>query len=150
MLKDKKILLAEMDSSMAEILRSLLLSMETRVSVVSDGQSLVQMASSQHPDLIIIDSDIPATGGFKVSQILKADFLTSYIPVILLIDKKQIRKKMLEIEQGIDDYIVKPPDPIDLEIRIEMALRRTEHSMHANALTRLPGARDIEKVVNEK
>ena len=150
MLKDKKVLLAEMDPAMAEILRTLVLSMGAKVTVVSDGHSLVQSASGKHPDLIIVDSDIPEIDGFKVSKILKTDFLTSYIPLILLIEKKQIRKKMLEIEQGIDDYIVMPPDPIDLEIRMEMALRRTDHHVRANALTRLPGAKEIEKVVKEK
>ncbi len=85
-----------------------------------------------------------------MSKTLKEDFLTAHIPVIILIDRKQIRKRMLEIEQGVDDYIANPPDPIDLEVRLEMALRRTMHQLHANALTKLPGNREIEKVIQSR
>jgi len=150
MLKDKKILLAERDASLAEILTSLLLAMGTKVTVVSDAKALIEAATKKHPDLVIIDADIAEADSFKVGRILKSDFLTSYIPIIILIDKRQMRKKMLQIEQGIDDYIMKPPDPIDLEIRIDMALRRTEHHVHANALTKLPGSKEIEKLVRER
>jgi diguanylate cyclase (GGDEF)-like protein len=150
MLDDKRILLAEPDTALADILRSLLLAMGTKVTLVSQGSSLIESAAKQHPDLVIIDSDISGIDAFKLSETLKSDFLTSYIPIILLIEKKQIRKKMLQVEQGIDDYIIKPPDPIDLEIRIEMAIRRTEHQVRANALTKLPGSREIEKVINER
>ncbi|HOX54479.1 MAG: diguanylate cyclase [Candidatus Omnitrophica bacterium] len=150
MLKDKRILLAETDHALVEILKTLLLAMGTKVTVVGDSHSLIETASKEHPDLIMVDCDVPQIDGFNVTKDLKTDFLTSYIPLIILIDKKQIRKKMLQIEQGIDDYIVKPPDPIDLEVRIDMALRRTEHQVHANALTKLPGSREIEKLIKEK
>lgn len=150
MLKDKRILLAETDRALVEILKNLLLAMGTKVIVVSDSHGLVETASKEHPDLIIVDYDIPQIDGFNVTKVLKTDFLTSYIPLIVLIDRRQIRKKMLEIQQGIDDYIIKPPDPIDLEVRIEMALRRTEHQVHANALTKLPGSREIEKLVKDR
>ena len=102
----------------------------------------------EQPDIIIIDWGLPDMDGLKVSKALKEDFLTAHIPVIVLIDKKQIRKKMLEIEQGVDDYIANPPDPIDLEVRMELALRRTSHQLYANALTKLPGNKQIEKAIH--
>jgi diguanylate cyclase (GGDEF)-like protein len=118
--------------------------------VATDSNYALKRLSYDHPDLIVIDTNLPGQSGLEICKILKSDFTTSYIPIILLIEKRQIRTKMLEIEHGIDDYLIKPPDPIDLEIRIQMALRRTEHQVRANALTKLPGSREIEKVVNDR
>lgn len=148
--KCRKVLLAEHEKGIAEILNYLLRAWDYEVLVAKDGQSVFDIVRHEHPDVIIVDSNLPKIDGLKLSKILKEDFLTAHIPVIILIDKKQIRKKMLEIEQGVDDYIVNPPDPIDLEVRLEMALRRSAHQLHANALTRLPGNRQIEKIIHEK
>jgi len=50
----------------------------------------------------------------------------------------------------VDDYIANPPDPIDLEVRMELALRRTSHQLYANALTKLPGNKQIEKAIHAR
>ena len=147
---NKKVLLAEHEQKVADILVYLLNAWDYEVIIASDGALLLDQVRREHPDIIIIDCNLPKIDGFRASKLLKEDFLTAHIPVIILIDKKQIRKKMLEIEQGVDDYIANPPDPIDLEIRMEMAMRRTTHQLHANALTRLPGNRQIEKVIQSK
>ncbi len=144
---NKKVLLAEHEKNIAEILVYLLKAWDYDVIVTSDGLSVIETVRREQPDIIIVDFNLPRMDGLMLSKALKEDFLTAHIPVIILIDKKQIRKKMLEIEQGVDDYIANPPDPIDLEVRMEMALRRTTHQLHANALTRLPGNRQIEKVI---
>ncbi|MFH1854161.1 MAG: response regulator [Candidatus Omnitrophota bacterium] len=146
----RKVLLAEHEKGIAEILVYLLNAWDYEVITVSDGLSLFETVRREHPDIIIIDSSLPKIDGLKASKTLKEDFLTAHIPVIILIDKKQIRKKMLEIEQGVDDYLANPPDPIDLEVRIEMALRRNIHQLHANALTRLPGNREIERNIQSR
>lgn len=147
---NKKVLLAEHEKNIAEILGYLLRALDYEVISAVDGSSVLEIVRREQPDIIIIDCNLPVIDGFKVSRTLKEDFLTAHIPIIILIDKRQIRKKMLEIEQGVDDYITNPPDPIDLEVRLEMALRRTAHQLHANALTRLPGNRQIEKVIQSR
>ncbi|MFC1508590.1 response regulator [Candidatus Omnitrophota bacterium] len=148
--KNKKVLLAEHEKSIGEILKYLLNALDYEVITTKDGASVLEIVRREQPDIIIIDYNLPVIDGLKVSKTLKEDFLTAHIPVIILIDKRQIRKKMLEIEQGVDDYIANPPDPIDLEVRLEMALRRTTHQLHANALTRLPGNRQIEIAIQKK
>lgn len=148
--KNKKVLLAEHETSISEILTYLLKAWEYEVIAATEGASVLEIVRHEQPDIIIIDFDLPKIDGLKLSKSLKEDFLTAHIPIIILIDKRQIRKKMLEIEQGVDDYIVNPPDPIDLEVRMEMALRRSAHQLHANALTKLPGNRQIEKVIQAR
>ncbi len=145
----KKIVLAEGESIIADILPRFLRPFGYEMIVVPDGKQALELIKKELPDLIIIDSRLEIIDGFQLSQILKSDFLTSYIPIIILIEKKQIRKRILEIQEGIDDYIIKPPDPIDLQVRLEMALRRTDHTVHANSLTRLPGNKDIETMAKK-
>ena len=142
--RKKKIVLAEGESVIAAILPGLLKPIGYDVLVAQDGPCAFEMIKQELPDLIMADSDLKGFDGFTLCKMLKSDFLTSYIPFILLIEKRQIRKRLLEIKEGVDDYIFKPPDPIDLQVRLEMALRRTDHQVHANSLTRLPGNKSIE------
>ena len=146
----KRIILAEGEPIIAEILPRILTPIGYEVTVVSDGQQALEAIKRESPDLIIVDSDLEKLDCFSLCQLLKNDFITSYIPIIILIEKRQIRKRLLEIKEGIDDYILKPPDPIDLQVRLEIALRRTDHQMHANSLTRLPGNKAIENISREK
>jgi len=143
-IRKRKIVLAEGELVIAEILPQLLKPIGYEVITASDGESALVTIKRELPDLIIIDSDLDKIDGFALCKILKSDFITSYVPIIILIEKRQIRKRLLEIQEGVDDYIIKPPDPIDLQVRLEMALRRTAHQVHANSLTRLPGNRAIE------
>ncbi|MDP2921932.1 MAG: diguanylate cyclase [Candidatus Omnitrophota bacterium] len=146
----KKVLLAEHETGIAEIIQYLLKAWDYETIIISKGSAVLEAVRREQPDIIIIDWGLPDMDGLKVSRVLKEDFLTAHIPVIVLIDKKQIRKKMLEIEQGVDDYIANPPDPIDLEVRMELALRRTSHQLYANALTKLPGNKQIEKAIHAR
>jgi diguanylate cyclase (GGDEF)-like protein len=143
----KKVLLAEHEAGIAEIIQYLLKAWDYDIVTISKGSAVLDAVRREQPDIIIIDWGLPDMDGLKVSKVLKEDFLTAHIPIIVLIDKKQIRKKMLEIEQGVDDYLANPPDPIDLEVRMELALRRTSHQLYANALTKLPGNKQIEKAI---
>ncbi|HOU36309.1 MAG TPA: diguanylate cyclase [Candidatus Omnitrophota bacterium] len=102
------------------------------------------------PDVIVVDVQAARKTQLHICQLLKDDFLTAYIPIITIINKRQLRQQLLEIRQGVDDYCIKPPDPLDLRIRIEMALKRAQYSYHTNTLTGLPGARILEDLVKEK
>lgn len=148
--RPKKILLVENEPLIGEILPKLLKPLGYEVMLALDGYTALEETKKEFPALIIVDEHLPNMDGLTLCKILKSDFITSYIPIILLIEKRQIRKKILEVEQGMDDYILKPPDPIELEVRIEMALKRTEHQVHADSLTRLPGNHEIEKKIKAK
>ena len=147
---NKRILFAEHESLISEIIAPILRGKGYEVDVATDRNSILKVLSESHPDLIVVDASLAGEDGFKICKMLKDDFTTAYIPIILLIDKIQLRSKILEIEHGIDDYLIKPPDPINLEIRIEMALRRNEHQVRASSLTRLPGNKEIDKVIRER
>jgi len=144
-----RILLAQENKVLNDVLLMLLKSYDYDVVVTHDAVSTLAELKKEFPDLVLVDSNIKGESGIHLSKVIKEDFLTSFIPIIVLIDRKQVRKELLEIEQGVDDYIVSPPDPIDLQIRIEMAVRRATHQFFANSLTRLPGNREIEIVIRK-
>jgi len=146
----KKIILAEPDADISDILTKLLKSWGYEAAVAEDGEALLDIVRKKHPSLILVDAVLPKIDGLEICKRLKEDFLTSHIPLILLIEKRTLRKKMLEFEHGVDDYVLKPPDPIDLEIKIEMAIRRTDRMLFSNPLTRLPSGMAIEYVVDSR
>lgn len=102
------------------------------------------------PDIIILDIQSAAKGELELCDMLKNDFTTAHTPVITLIDKQHLRQDLLRLRQGVDDYLIKPPDPLDLRIRIEMAVKRSQHSFYANPLTGLPGSLIIEEIIKER
>jgi diguanylate cyclase (GGDEF)-like protein len=144
-----KILLVAREGSFGDILNMLLKSFKYEVVTTQGANDTLAAIKENSPDLILIDRDLQDKDGLEISKTIKEDFLTAYIPIIILIDRRQVRRDLLEVEQGMDDYIIKPPDPIDLQIRIEMAVRRAAHQFFANALTRLPGNRTIEAVLRK-
>ncbi|MBM3255384.1 MAG: diguanylate cyclase [Candidatus Omnitrophica bacterium] len=147
---DIKVLLAVPDLKLREILVYLLKAWEYQVVILEEGQDTVEYLKKENPSLLIIDDSFENKQGLRICKKIKGDFLTAYIPTIVLIDKRQLRRDLLNIEQGVDDYLIKPPDPIDLEIRIVLALRSAAHHFNANALTRLPGNKLIERELTQR
>lgn len=103
------------------------------------------------PNVIVVDVHAATKDNLQICDVLKKDFATAYIPVITLINKKHLRQHLLDdLKQGVDDYLIKPPDPLELRVRIEMALKRSQHSFYASPLTGLPGGIVIENTLREK
>jgi len=102
------------------------------------------------PDAIVVDVYSASKQHLSICRLLKDDFITAFIPVITLINKRHLREQLLNLKQGVDDYLIKPPDPLDLRVRIEMAIKRAQYSFYTTPLTGLPGGRMIEETLNEK
>lgn len=102
------------------------------------------------PDVIIVDAHSATESQLEICGILKRDFSTAHIPVITLIDKKQLRHQLLDFSQGVDDYLIKPPDPLELKIRIEMVVKRSQESFYASPLTGLPGGTVVEDMLKRR
>jgi len=145
----KKILLIAEDKNLAEIIYFCLEGWGYEVSVLEERPDLTEIKRRQ-PNLILLDFPASYKENLLLCKKIKDDVATSSLPLIVLIDKKQLRKHLLTLKQGIDDYLLKPPDPLDLRVRIEMALRRTQYSFYTNSLTNLPGGRIIEEILKEK
>ncbi|MFH1857723.1 MAG: diguanylate cyclase [Candidatus Omnitrophota bacterium] len=115
--------------------------------VVTSGAAAIEASRQGTLDLVLLDHSLPDTTAFQLIKHFKKDPLTAYLPVIVLVEKRTFRRDLVQQKMVPDDYLMKPIDPLELRLRIDMVLRRTEHQFDANSLTRLPGSIAIEKEI---
>ena len=96
------------------------------VLTASDGHSSLQMAREHRPDLIILDLNLPDIDGIKACQIMRREY---DFPIIMLTAREGVADKVLGLECGADDYIVKPFNTLELSARIKSILKRVERSL---------------------
>ena len=89
-----------------------------------NGPEAIELAQSAMPDLILLDLMLPNMDGMEVLKVLKANSETSMIPVMMLTAKGEEIDRILGLELGADDYVVKPFSPRELVLRIKTVLRK--------------------------
>jgi len=149
--KIKKILIVSSDSKLKDVLDFCFDGWGYEVFLKHPSpNSNIEEIKKVSPDVIVIDVQTASKEQLNICRNLKKDFSTAFIPVITLINKRHLRAELLNLEQGVDDYLIKPPDPLDLRVRIEMSIRRAKHSIHASPLTGLPGGKILEDTLQER
>ncbi len=94
------------------------------VRTVLDGQMALQAAEDQTWDLILLDVVLPGIDGFEVCRRLRKLPATAKVPIIMLTSKSTIADKKVGFEAGADDYLTKPVEAADLQMRAAAQLRR--------------------------
>jgi diguanylate cyclase (GGDEF)-like protein len=127
------------------------LSMEGfEVVVAYDGESALEIIAARQPDLVILDLMMPGLDGAEVTRRLRADALTSALPIIMLTAKGQTVDKVMGLTAGVDDYVVKPFDTLELVARVRSTLRRNQEFREVSPLTGLPGNNRILREIGER
>jgi len=134
-----KILIADDDADIRDILKLTLREQNYEVIEAVDGQEALEIIRSKPLDLALLDYKMPKMDGGQVCSLVKKDLLLQHLPVIMVTGKGEVSDKISGIDAGADDYVVKPFEPKELMARIRMVLRRTQRDLEANPLTRLPG-----------
>ena len=121
MVAKQKILIVDDDNNIAELI-SLYLTKECfECKIVNDGEEALHAFPSFHPNLILLDLMLPGIDGYQVCREIRHK---SNVPIIMLSAKGEVFDKVLGLELGADDYIIKPFDSKELVARVKAVLRR--------------------------
>lgn len=117
-----KILVVDDDKNICELLRLYIEKEGFTVALAYDGEEALSRFSEESPDLIILDVMMPKLDGWQVCREIRKK---SEVPIIMLTAKGETFDKVLGLELGADDYVVKPFDAKEIVARIKAVLRRT-------------------------
>jgi len=119
-----RILIIEDERSMRTALADCLQAEGYRVLTAADGQSGLQRALEEQPDLILLDIMMPRLDGFALCAELRR--LGRQVPILMLTAKGQVQDRVRGLDAGADDYLVKPFSTDELLARVRALLRRIE------------------------
>ncbi|MBQ7937075.1 MAG: response regulator transcription factor [Oscillospiraceae bacterium] len=117
-----KILVADDDRNICELLRMYLEKDGYSVVIAGNGEEALRKFDEEEPDLILLDVMMPRLDGWQVCRELRKK---SECPIIMITAKGETFDKVLGLELGADDYVVKPFEPKEIIARIKAVLRRT-------------------------
>ena len=121
MAEKQKILIVDDDANIAELIELYLTKECFQCMQAHDGEEALKKNASFQPDLILLDIMLPGIDGYDVCREIRK---TSTVPIIMLSAKGEVFDKVLGLELGADDYIIKPFDSKELVARVKAVLRR--------------------------
>ncbi|TIC84085.1 response regulator [Nocardioides sp. GY 10127] len=120
-----RILVADDDVDIRELVEFKLSTLGHEITTVSDGAQAVAAAKADRPDLAVLDVMMPVTSGLEAIRQMRADPDLADLPVILLTARAQESDVESGFDSGADDYITKPFSPRELAARVEALLERS-------------------------
>jgi DNA-binding response OmpR family regulator len=119
----QKILVVEDEARIARLVRDYLEHAGFEAVVVGDGETALASARRSTPDLVVLDLGLPGRDGLDVARTLRR---TSSVPIVMLTARGDETDRVVGLELGADDYVVKPFSPKELVARVRAVLRRTQ------------------------
>lgn len=142
-----KVLVADDDHNLRLLIEGALPRDKFEVYQAADGPGAWETVRNLRPDIVLLDVMMPGLNGMEVCRLMRENPQTRNIPVIMLTARAQLKEKLEGIESGADDYMTKPFDPLELQARIEMHLRRYLRETDMSPITELPGNKSIEEAL---
>jgi DNA-binding response OmpR family regulator len=127
------VLVVEDERQIATIAKDYLQHAGYAVFTAEDGIEALEMARGKRPDLIVLDIGLPRVDGLEVARTLRKE---STVPIIMLTARAEESDRLIGLDLGADDYIVKPFSPRELVARVRAVLRRGESGMSAGGVFR--------------
>ena len=119
-----RVLIVEDDGDIAALIAHFLDKAGYASDIVGDGGRALAHTLSAPPDLVILDVMLPGLSGLDVCKALRADNRTAALPIIMVTARGEESERILGLDAGADDYIVKPFSPNELMARVRALLRR--------------------------
>lgn len=121
MAERQRVLIVDDDANIAELISLYLIKECYETQIVYDGEEALKVFPVFRPNIILLDLMLPGIDGYQVCRELRA---SSQVPIIMLSAKGEIFDKVLGLELGADDYMIKPFDSKELVARVKAVLRR--------------------------
>lgn len=131
-----KILIVDDDENICEVIKMYLETTGYNVKVAHDGKAAKEEFVNFSPNLVVLDMTLPGIDGMEVLKWIRKD---SNVPVIMLTAKGETFDKVLALEIGADDYVVKPFEPKELLARVKAVMRRYSGEEPDNVVLNFPG-----------
>ena len=125
MAEKQRILIVDDDANIAELISLYLMKECYETMIVGDGEEALKRFPEFKPNLVLLDLMLPGMDGYQVCRELRS---SSQVPIIMLSAKGEIFDKVLGLELGADDYMIKPFDSKELVARVKAVLRRYQAS----------------------
>ncbi len=129
----KTVLVVEDELKIARLVRDYLQQAGFAVLEATDGLSALSLARSEKPDMVVLDLGLPEMDGLDVTRRLRAN---SSVPIIMLTARSEESDRIVGLELGADDYIVKPFSPKELVARIRAVMRRADATLGGGEVIR--------------
>lgn len=129
------ILVVDDDPNICELVK-VYLEEEFHVEILHDGSNVMNLIKTFNPVLVILDVMLPVKDGFQICREIREGMS---IPVIMLTAKGEETDRILGLELGADDYIIKPFSPREVAARVKAVLRRLKHVESSGDVLRFPG-----------
>lgn len=124
----EKILIVEDNEDIRMLLQRMLKSKGYQVILAENGDIALRMVREEDPQLVLLDLSLPKIDGYSVCKMLKGSENTENIPIIIITSHSSLKEKIMGLELGADDYIVKPFQKEEVLVRVKSLLKL--HSLH--------------------
>jgi diguanylate cyclase (GGDEF)-like protein len=145
-----RILIAEDEFSLRQVLRALLECEGFTVVEAGNGVDALRLAHEELPDIALLDVMMPELDGYEVCHQMRASFATRHIPIVMLTARAETADKVRGLEGGANDYVTKPWVNRELVLRIRNVLEWSAQQRAASPLTGLPGNHSINDEIRRR
>jgi two-component system OmpR family response regulator len=129
----QRILVVEDEAKISQIVAAYLRRDGYQVLQAQDGREALELARAELPDLIVLDLMLPAISGWDVCRELRRNPRTARVPIIMATAREDVSDRIVGLELGADDYVVKPYDAKELVARVHAVLRRVAEQREVGA-----------------
>jgi two-component system phosphate regulon response regulator PhoB len=134
-------MIVEDEADIAELLTYKLVQEDLEVETCLRGDTAWERIRHEPPDLVLLDLMLPGLDGLELCRMLRRDPATAEIPLIMLTAKAEEVDRIVGLELGADDYIVKPFSPREVALRVKAVLRRTSEAAADKEILEVGGIR---------
>ena len=144
-MEQSRILIVEDDHDLLEMLSLFFRAQKYEILTADTGTEALRVSLEQPPDLVMLDIRLPDIDGYEVCRQMRSQRATQNTPIIFLTEKRDRVDKLQGLELGVVDYITKPFDVQELQLRVRNTLNRASREHLMNAVTDLPEGALVEE-----